>query len=243
MVKVIINTSNLKRTMADMEKQVRMATATAMTRTALKVRDDLKNEMSRVFDRPTPFTMNSVKITPATKKTLEAKVWFKDPPRLSDRIHYLEPQVYGGGRPIKRFERWLQQAGLMPQGWFAVPGPAARRDLYGNMSRRQIVQILSGLRAMPNPDANRPYRYGLTRGSRARKKLPDFMLVAPGGKAKPGVWQRSAKGTFQQVLVFVPNVTYRRLFRFFEVSKSTINREMQRQFDKALPETLATAWR
>lgn len=205
------------------------------------MKEELQGEMRSIFDRPTAFTINSLQITPATKGNLEAKIWFKNPPRLSDTEHYLQPQVYGGGRPIKRFERWLQAAGHLPYGWYAVPGPAARLDGYGNMSRGQIVQILSALQAMPNRDANRPHRYGLTRGSRAKRNQPVFVVIAPGGKLKPGVWQRISDKSFQMVMAFVSNVTYKKRFAFFTIARRVVERELVNQFDRAIRDARATA--
>ena len=242
MISIRFDQSAMNRAFAEMEKQVRFAASLAINRTAQEVKRELQGEMRSIFDRPTSFTMGSLRIIPATKQKLEATVWFKNPPRLGDSQHYLEPQVYGGQRPIKRFERWLQVAGHLPAGWFAVPGPAARLDGHGNMSRGQIVQILSGLRAMPNPDANRPHQYGLTRGSRVRRNMPVFVVIRPGGKLQPGVWQRGENRTFHQVLAFVQRVFYRKRFKFAEVAQRVVERELARQFDKALQEARATAW-
>ena len=132
MFTVNFDTSALDRTFDGMEKQVRFATSLAINRTAQVVKEELKREMQSVFDRPTPFTLNSLQMTPSTKQRLEAKVWFKNPPRVGDIHHYLEPQVYGGSRPFKGFEYLLQTnahvSRSLPRGWFAVPGPAASKD-------------------------------------------------------------------------------------------------------------------
>ena len=46
--------------------------ATALTRTAKDVQADTKAAMSRVFDRPTPWTLNSTRIQSASADRLEA---------------------------------------------------------------------------------------------------------------------------------------------------------------------------
>src|ERR1035441_633525 len=58
-------------------RQLPFATAKALTRTAQLIKAAEVDEMRRVFDRPTPWTLNSVFITPATKDNLIARVWLK----------------------------------------------------------------------------------------------------------------------------------------------------------------------
>ena len=244
MFNITLDESAMNRAFANAEKQVSFATSLALTRTAQVVKEELKGEMRSIFDRPTPFTMNSLRIIPASKRNLEAKVWFKNPPRISDGSkHYLEPQVYGGGRPFKGAERLLQMAGHLPQGWFAVPGPAARMDGYGNMSRGQIVQILSALRSLPSGIGDRPLQYGTTRGSRTPRNVQNFVVIQPGqGSAlKPGVWLRGPNRSLKLVLAYVPNVSYKKRFQFFDIAQRVAEREMERQFDQALQHAVATA--
>lgn len=244
MFNITLDQPSMNRAFANAEKQVKFATSLALNRTAQVIKEELKEDMRSAFDRPTPFTLNSLQLTPSTKQRLEAKVWFKNPPRIADGSkHYLEPQVYGGGRPFKGAERLLQSSGHLPQGWFAVPGPAARLDSYGNMSRGQIVQILSALRSLPSGIGNRPLRYGTTRGSRTPRNVPNFVLIKPGmgSHLKPGVWLRGPNRSLNLVLAFAPNVSYRKRFSFFDTSRRVVDREMARQFDRALLEVMTTA--
>jgi hypothetical protein len=243
MFTIQIDQASLNRVFASMDRQVRFAASLAINRTAQVVRDTLKTEMRTAFDRPTPWTMNSLQITPSTKQRLEAKVWFKVPPRFFENKHYLEPQVYGGGRPFKGAERLLHMSFNLPRGWYALPGPSARLDSYGNMSRGQLVQILSALRSLPAGIGNRPLQYGLTRGSRAPKNQPQFFVIQPyrGSHLSPGVWMRGANRTVKQVLRFVPHVSYRKRFAFFEIAQRVMEQELAGQFDRALQETIATA--
>ncbi|MBF0423242.1 MAG: hypothetical protein HQL73_09650 [Magnetococcales bacterium] len=218
------------------EKQVRFAASLALTRTAGVVRDELNREMRSIFDRPNPYTLNSLRIVPSTKQTLEAKVWFKDPP---SGLHYLEPQVYGGGRQVKRFEKNLHRVGQMPAGWFAIPTSAARTDAYGNISVGQLNQILSALRAFPEVG----YLANRTRDPRrAKRNQPEFVVIGPGGSRPPGVYQRWPNGGFARVLAFVPSVSYRKRFDFFGIAQRVVAREMAGQFEKALLEAKASAW-
>ncbi len=243
MITIQFDPSSINRAFDNMARQIPFATSLAINRTAQLLKEALQGEMQSVFDRPTPWTMNSLQITPSTKQRLEAKIWFKVPPRFTENRHYLEPQVYGGGRPFKGAERLLQMTFNLPRGWYALPGPSARMDSYGNMSRGQIVQILSALRSLPAGIGNRPLQYGLTRGSRAPKNQAQFFVIQPyrGSHLQPGVWMRGANRSVAQVLLFVPNVSYRKRFAFFEICQRVMEQEMAGQFDKAFQYALATA--
>ena len=71
--------AQLKRTLSDIERrQLPFATSLALTRTALMVKAAEVEEMKRVFDAPTRFTLNSLFVRPAKKSRLEAVVWVKD---------------------------------------------------------------------------------------------------------------------------------------------------------------------
>jgi hypothetical protein len=142
------------------------------------------DEMRRVFDRPTRYTLNSLTSTASKGSELTAYVWFKDPDRMGK--HYLVPQVEGGPRQLKGFERALD-------GKMFIPGRGARMDKHGNVSAGQIRQLLSVL--------GRAERYaGYTANISARSKLRnkkerDYTYLPYGmGKMFPGVYQRVAKG-------------------------------------------------
>lgn len=79
--------SNLSRVIKGLndfhQKQLPFATSLALNRTAQAIRKDLRSEMERVFDRPTPFTLNSLQITSSSKTDLTAAVW-----QCSWRPHY-----------------------------------------------------------------------------------------------------------------------------------------------------------
>ncbi|MBF0583890.1 MAG: hypothetical protein HQL80_06585 [Magnetococcales bacterium] len=244
MFSIQFDSSIINGVFSSLQGQIPFATSLALNRTAQVVKEELKREMRSVFDRPTPFVMESLRIIPSDKRHLEAKVWFKNPPKLRDKEHYLAPQVYGGSRSFKGAERLLQMTGHLPQGWFAVPGPAARLDGYGNMSRGQIVQILSALRSLPSGIGNRPLQYGTTRGSRAPRNMPNFVVIQPGrGSAlKPGVWLRGPNRSINLVLAFVSGVSYRKRFDFFETAQRVTERELARQFDQAFKDARATSW-
>ncbi|MBV5843725.1 hypothetical protein KUT55_32250, partial [Pseudomonas aeruginosa] len=126
--------------------------ADALNHTANQANQALVGEIDQVFDRPTPFTRNAIRILHATSRRLEAALWVKDEKDHASKGQapedWVAPQVFGGPRVDKASERNLRARGILPAGMFVVPAEGARLDQYGNMSRGQMIQILSGLGAL-----------------------------------------------------------------------------------------------
>lgn len=211
-----------------------LAAAKALTFTAQDVQAAEKREIPRVFDRPTPFTSNSLYLKGATPARLTARVWFKD---LRFKAHYLVPQVEGGDRPLKRFEKMLQARGLLPVGMFAVPGSRADLDAYGNISRGQLIKILSALNALPETGylANRSARSAARRArSKKPKALVDYFVGRPSPKDPAGVWERVGKKGLRPILIFVKSPRYRKRFDFYGIANNIATRNFPVHFDRAL---------
>lgn len=213
------------------QEQVPYATAVALTRTAMAVKRAEIAEMKSVFDRPTPYTLNSLYVKPATKKDLRAVVWLKDDTfKGTPASKYLAPEIFGGERKQKRFERSLAAAGLLPSGMMAVPGKAAEMDQYGNMSRGQITAILSAVRASSDKTQNR----------RKGKKTAFFVGRPGGGRAPMGIWLRFERSV-RPIVIFVRKASYTTRFRFFDVAQRVIDATFKAEFDRALADALRTA--
>jgi hypothetical protein len=217
--------------------------ATALTRTAKAAQEDVRTELPRVFDRPTPYTMKSLFISGATAAKLEARVWFKDD-RATSRggtpaTEYLLPNVEGGPRRAKRLEQVLRMVRALPQGWFVVPGQGATLDSYGNISRGQVIQILSQLRATVVAGSYRNMASGKAGIAAQRRAGGRFFVMPVGNKGgvQPGVYQREFLGrNITPVLIFVQGTSYKRRFDFDGIVKRTVGRELQRNFARALDE-------
>lgn len=228
----------LTRTLTDIQrKQIPFATALALTKTAFRARDDIKAETKRVFDRPTPFTVNSVFAKQATKDRLEYRVFLRDEAvKGTPPAEYLQPQIHGGSRQPKRFERALQRAGVLRRGRIAVPGKRVRLNAYGNQSAGQITQILSQLRANPDPFQNAT---ASKRSVAKRRRGGSYFLFGPPG-APRGVLHRVGRQV-SPALVFVGHPRYNTRFRFFDIAKRTVDRDFAKQFERSLARALATA--
>jgi hypothetical protein len=218
-------------------RQIQFAMLKAIDRTVDKTKSRLYSEMHRVFDRPTPYTLNALRSKPPTMTNLQGEVGFKEPwaPRSTK---YLEPQVEGGGRRVKGFEYAIQQRvttmnpqgqrGVYPAGTMFVPGRGARLDAYGNISPGQIQQILSGLQAQSDQLTNE------TKASRKRAKRTGHYWAT-----QRGIWFIDGQ-KMQMVLVATKTKpTYKRRFLFYDLAKQFADQTYPDEFRNALDEALA----
>lgn len=199
--------------------QMPFATAMALTRTAKAGKDEIERQLPSIIDRPTPYTMKGFRLYPATKRKLLAEVDFRPAfGRGTAARDYLAPLVFGGARKLKAFERSLQRTGLLPSGFAAVPGSAAKVDAYGNMSRGQIVQIVAYFKAFGEQgyraNTTDKRRAAMARGnSRTGARGVSYFIGAPGKGLPMGVWQRISFGTagsaIKPVIIFVALPNYR----------------------------------
>jgi len=166
---------------------------TAMARAVARAETE---EMQRVFDRPTPFTMRAIGTTPATKQNLTAQVFVKEA-----QAKYLEPQVDGGARHLKTFEeRMTITAGQL----VAVPGTGAPRNAYGNIGKAQLLKIL---REVNTGGMAKRYFYGRPKGH----GLPGGIYARSDGNSK-----------IVPLLVFAQRAVYQSRFKFSEVAELTV---------------------
>ncbi|QYY30319.1 hypothetical protein K2O51_23400 [Cupriavidus pinatubonensis] len=242
-------------------RQLPYALRVALNKTAELAKQRLVSEMAQRFDRATPYTLNSIRISYASKDRLEAKVWVKDEAgKGTPAERYLGPEVIGGQRRQKRYERSLQAAGVLPSGMYTVTGRAAQLDAFGNLSRGQIVQLLSYFRAF----GEQGYRANMTDKRRANllKGKPSqgvrgfsyFALARQEGKLPPGIYQRVAystaesgriahlqRGGAKPVLLFVRHAAYRPIFPFFDLVRETVEGSLAANFEASTRHALATA--
>lgn len=234
---------NLSRVMADIDgfaKGVRIGAAIALTATAKLAQAAEVQEMRDVFDRPTPFTLNSVFIVPATQDKLEAEVYIKDEAyKGRSAREYLLPEIEGGVRVEKRSEFILRSQGILPAGMNAVPGKAARMNQYGNMQPGQMQQILSALRVSETVlghTSDRPRDK-----KRQRKGAPQYFIARRGAihtrHLHPGIWLRDGTGV-HPVLMFVRRATYSKRLDFNGVAERVADENLGRLLEIELAKTI-----
>ncbi|MBX6427161.1 MAG: hypothetical protein IRZ09_14715 [Variibacter sp.] len=183
-----------------------------------------------VFDRPTRFTLNSLFVKPATKQDLAAIVHFKEGFGSVPAWRYLGPQVAGGPRVHKSYERALIRAGVMRADEFTVPGAGARLDAHGNMRGGEITRILSQLGASPDPMQNMTERSK----RRARRTGVGRYFVLRGTRAPNGVYLRKGGREIVPVLIFVPQPRYRKRFPFYDTAQRVFAARFAERFREGL---------
>jgi len=212
-------------------RQIEIATQRAMLKTAQQIHKAEKEEMQRVFDRPTRWTLGSMRVK--VTNAMEIKVGIVDPEGAYKRANnYLGTQIRGGPRGVKAMESALRAFGL-PSGWKVVPSKDVELDEYGNMSGGQIKQILAWFRSADmssGPNAS----FGKVRSARKSTKKRvfgfEYFVVLPGNKKTgliPGVYQRFyfAMGkSIKPILIFVNTTNYKSRFDFDRVARQTFDR-------------------
>lgn len=227
----------LRKELQEDQKQIRFAMSVALNRTAKDVQAAMKPEMQRVFDRPTRYTLNSTRLLNATKHRLTAMVWIKDEPG-NDASRYLLPQMEGGARKHKPFEKHLIRQGIMPSNLFAVPGQGARLDRYGNITGGEIERILSAVGAA---EQFAGYQANRTAASAKRKgkRLRHFFVAGGKGGHALGIWERTGQG-IRPVIVFVKQPRYRARLMFSDTAWRVASERWQTRLNEALDLTLRT---
>lgn len=246
MITIKVDTKETERWLNDLQrKRIPIATQRALLKTAWDIRDAEQAEMKRVFDRPTRWTLGAMKVKATSKFTVSVGVL--DPDGYYKRAnYYLGTQMSGGQRNMKAFERALQRGGVMPQGWFAVPGQKAKLDAYGNMGPGEIKRIMSWF------NAAEPYAgstQNMTAETRARRRKGtkkirgfEYFSIMPnrGGRSAnltPGIYRRTAFGfgkAIEPILIFVKGATYSKRFDFVPVAEKVRDLKWRTHFMQAL---------
>ena len=213
----------------------------ALNIVAKRARDDIKAEMPRVFDRPNDYTLNSLRVIESKRETLTVRISVKDDAtRNGTRPEdYLLPNVFGGGRKEKRFERNLRYAGILAEGWRAVPATGAKLDAFGNLPKGEIQRILTAVRASFDPAQNRSTS---ARSRRNARRAPYFVggldrVSIVGGEAKvtrstlaPGIYAREGRG-IKPVLIFVKKQPqYRKRLPFEQIVERRADADFATEF-------------
>ncbi len=200
------------------------ALSKAVFNTLQDARKEEINEMKEIFDRPTPFILRGLKVK---VQGLEGDMGFETFPVGRSPSDIIAVHVEGGDRPMKRSEKYLRS--------YWIPGAGATVNQYGNVPGTLMSQILSYLGKFPEVG----YKANITARSRKRKggRLRTFFVVGPGNPGlHAGVWERKAGGKVKPILIFINNPKYGKRFRFYDVARKVILRNMQNRYNDALNE-------
>lgn len=243
-LKITTNFAGALRRLQALGRQMPFAAAVALNKTAEWVETDERREMRKVFDRPTPFFLRSLRIVRATKQKLEAKVWFKDLNSVESASRIALPHIRGGRRGYKGLESRLRAVDILPTGWYVVPGGGAKINTYGNQSQGQVSATLNFVGSFREAGFNTSNPATLAK--RKRKTGKNYFTVKPGVRSNlaPGVYERSgfaAGKAVKPIFVFVDRATYKKRFDFYGVGKRTVAKRFPEEANRAIALAIRTA--
>ena len=211
------------------ERLVPYASATALTRTVKYAADiAIPAEMSRVFAGPTAYTLKALRIEPATKNSLIAKVAVKDQAAGVNPTNFLRPEIEGGARKPKASEAAMRYAGVLKSGQYAMPGPGMSLDRYGNVRGAEVRNILTSLRAM--------------RGGTGKKLKNDLFVGSPRGRSLGGIWRREGK-RLRPLFIFTHAPSYAPRLDFAGIVQKVAQARFSVEFEKAMDAMAAKGYR
>lgn len=241
MLTISFDVSGVKLQLANMSRDTRVAAAVALTRGINIARTEAETQMRRVFDRPTPYTLRSLRTTAARAEKLEAVLRINGRDDLGGNVDWspaelLQHQFEGGARHRKRLEDYLRRVAFLRPNEFIVPGAAAPLDRYGNLSRGATMRIISQLRLGLDPYAWK------TTSARSRRNVKKFGRIfwSRGDRGLPrGAWvDQGPPIGVRPLLVVVRQPRYRKRFDLPDITRRSIKRHLPLQFQRALAERM-----
>ena len=209
-------------------KQMRYATAVALTRTAYIAQGKLYDEFQRSLDRPTRFTMNSLFVKGATVAKPEAEVRTKEGFNSVPAGAYLMPNVEGTSRNQKSSERTV--------GGYLIPSTAMPLDIHGNVPASVYRQMLSNLRVDDQASSS-------STGSKRKRRNTAYF------RRDDIIFQRTRTGRkgsivygIKPAFIIVDSAPdYRAVIQWAATAERTFDENFGKEFDKAVAQALATA--
>lgn len=204
------------------------AASIALTRTAqIAAKTDIPWAMRLAFANPTPYTLNSLFVKPSTKDTLSARVMVKD--SVSRGVvpeKFLLPEVEGGGRNEKGFERALRFGGWLRNGERVIPARDTPLDSFGNVSGATIRGILATLE---KPGG------GGGRGKRTKGKYGSGLFGGQIGDTR-GIWRREGRKVKPLFIFTTKPPLYRSRLDFEGIALKCANANFKTEFHRAFDE-------
>ena len=205
-------------------KQVPFATAQAINAVAMKVQAAEREEMRKVFDRPTPFTVNSVAVQKARKANPTATVYIK-----AIAAKYLEPYKDGGTQ--------------LPPGTSRAafnPKDPTLLNKYGGIPRNTISRLrgksnvfVGTVKTASGEEIDGVWQRAkrVTKAQRARAGKREGAPRTPRGNV----------GRLKLLIRFTDPQPVKKHLPFEQTAHETIERHIGPEFDKAMARAIATA--
>lgn len=151
MVTLTTNIIDVRASLRDLKGwHVPYATAIALTRTAYNAKELIKQRLPTIFNKPTPWVVNSLYVAKATSKnlvaSLEYKLWASKGTATGKIMEHFVP-AGTTERHSKRHEVLLRRAGVLKQNEYLAPANKAKLNAYGNLPSSKITKMLSEMKA------------------------------------------------------------------------------------------------
>ncbi len=225
-------------------KQMPYAIVLMLNETAKGGRLAVQKEMDAAFDRPTPYAKRGVVYDRATKQKMQSAVVV-----TGDRTKgglpataFLGPQIQGGMRSHKAFERQLVERGLMSKRQVAVPANAAPLDRYGNMTQGFLNRVMADLKIDYRGAGATRVRTDASLKRNKNYRNARFFVPKPGSPLFPGVYQRNPSDqSIKPVILFVQNRGYKVRLHLKSVVERYAKANMVDNFEAAFTQAMQSA--
>ena len=222
--------------------EVPYAASVAINRVAVIAKDAIREQMTQRFDRPVPFTLNSLYMKASSKTNLEAELGLRDfAPKGNPASKYLAPQIYGGPAYATRFQKSLRYKGILAPNRYAIPTQSdnLRHNMYGNVSPGMYTEILYKLKAFRDMSA---FSYG--KHSKKKGKGADIFAVTDGDTKSnlyPGIYYRPGMKNKEGALFYFRNTPQLpSKFPFHRIGADAAANNWNKEFGGALAMALAS---
>lgn len=228
--------------------QVPFAASLALNRMAVNIRDELRTTMSQTFDRPVPFTLNSLYIKASRKEDLSIEVGLKEfAPKGNPASKYLLPQIKGGPAYYTRFQKSLVYKQIMSPNMYAIPTQSdyIRLNQYKNMMPSQYTEILYSLRAFRDSSA-----FSFARHANKKKNTTEYFAVTKTRRTKtgylyPGIYRSNVDPGYEKdraIFWFVNRPPQGKAsFPLTQIGYDYARNNWSKEFGQALSQAIATA--
>lgn len=177
--------------------QIKYAGTKAMQRLGYELKQSLRDEMARVFDKPVPFTLSSPRYA---ADGLSLRIYLNpDSPGGQSPSRYLYPvstEDTAGAKPAypTRFAKALRHLGIIDSSYFPVPwldGRAVPTNSYGNVPASFYSGVLRGLVRQGAKGASPSSNYGGQYMSVPDRRIGPALRRT--SSLKPGIYRVKAR--------------------------------------------------
>lgn len=229
-VSVKTDIAEATRWMTKLERQkIPKVTKQALNNTGFAGRKLAMRQIRQKFQRPVRRTQRAPLVRMATARDLSVELYINDDPKSGTAPNkYLQPQIDGGRRRPKKYEKALRLRGIIKPNQYSIINENYRTKA-GNISGQRVEQILSQLGAA---EMTAGYQANQTARSkrRAGKSRKQYFPLYRDGRAI-GIFVRATKKRVDNVMGFDDSAPrYRQRWDFYDESE----RYMVKKFGKEL---------